>query len=66
MEHGFDLEEMLKVVYRRDELSNHMPKCPSCRTLQVQLVGYVDVHPAQWKCRHCKFEFEYENGVYRG
>ncbi|CAH9016554.1 putative thioredoxin [Vibrio phage 193E37-1] len=35
-------------------------KCPECDTRQVQLVGYIDITPAQWKCRKCKHKFEWE------
>lgn len=35
-------------------------ECPECHTRQVQLVGYVNIYPAQWKCRHCKHEFEWD------
>lgn len=35
-------------------------ECPECKTRQVQLVGYIDIVPAQWRCRHCKHCFEWE------
>lgn len=49
---------------RRESLGKLMNEqkleCPSCHTRQVQLVDYIDTKPAQWKCRHCKHNFEWE------
>ena len=49
---------------RREELGKRMNEqkleCPECNTRQVQLVGYIDIYPAQWKCRRCKHNFEWE------
>ena len=45
---------------RLRHLSSLGPVCPKCCTRQVQLRRYVDVSPAQWKCRMCKHDFEYE------
>lgn len=41
-------------------MNEHKLSCPECKTRQVQLVGYINIHPAQWKCRHCKYEFSWE------
>ena len=41
-------------------MNEHKLSCPECKTRQVQLVGYINIHPAQWKCRHCKHEFSWE------
>lgn len=53
-----------KSTLRREELGKGMNEqkleCPECGTRQVQLVGYIDIYPAQWKCRHCKHNFEWE------
>lgn len=45
---------------RRLFLCERSPSCPRCNTRQVQLVGYIGVDPAQWKCRECKHQFAYE------
>lgn len=60
----FDFSKVYDHITRRVQLSTLMNKykliCPSCGTRQVQLVGYMDIYPAQWRCRHCKHEFEWE------
>lgn len=57
-------EEMNKIADRRTYLgkmmNTHELGCPKCTTRQVQLVGYANITPAKWKCRHCKHEFEWE------
>lgn len=50
--------ELMPMVERREQLCMSSVTCPECGTAQIQLVGR-DV-PAQWKCRHCHHEFEYE------
>ncbi|QXN60167.1 hypothetical protein KUA24_100 [Vibrio phage HNL01] len=37
-------------------------ECPACKTRQVQLIGYIDITPAKWKCRTqgCRTVFEWE------
>ena len=35
-------------------------ECPECGTRQVQLIGYINVTPAVWRCRHCKHSFKWE------
>ncbi len=56
--------EMVKCADRKKLLGERMNdqklECPECHTRQVQLVDYIDVIPAQWKCRHCKHKFEWE------
>lgn len=53
-----------ETTIRREELGKRMNEqqleCPECCTRQVQLVGYINIKPAQWKCRHCKHNFEWE------
>lgn len=44
-------------VARRQRLYSHAPRCPKCRTAQVQSLGGL---PAQWKCRECRHGFVYE------
>lgn len=44
-------------------MNEHKLSCPECKTRQVQLVGYINIHPAQWKCRHCKEEFVWEGDM---
>lgn len=52
------------ITDRREMLSAEINKqkkcCPSCGTRQIQLIGYMDIIPAQWKCRRCKHKFEWE------
>ncbi len=49
---------------RRIELGKRMNaqklECPECGTRQVQLVGYMSIIPAKWRCRYCKHRFEWE------
>ena len=49
---------------RREQLGKRMNEqkleCPECNTRQVQLIGYIETYPAQWKCRKCKHKFEWE------
>ncbi|QZI87141.1 hypothetical protein MYOV085v1_p0122 [Vibrio phage 355E48.1] len=49
---------------RREQLGKRMNEqkleCPECNTRQVQLIGYMETYPAQWKCRKCKHKFEWE------
>ncbi|AUR84673.1 hypothetical protein NVP1063O_006 [Vibrio phage 1.063.O._10N.261.45.C7] len=56
--------QMFEWADRRESLGKRMNEqqleCPECCTRQVQLVGYIDIKPAQWKCRHCKHKFEWE------
>ncbi len=60
----FDLDELFMVADRRVELGKRMNKqklsCPTCQARQIQLIGYMDVVPAKWKCRKCKCEFLWE------
>lgn len=52
-----DLEGLLR---RKDFICSHVPHCPRCREqMQIQVTDYVGV-PAKWKCRMCKYRFEYE------
>lgn len=56
--------KMFEYADRRVLLGKRMNEqgleCPECHTRQVQLVGYMDIKPAQWRCRHCKHKFEWE------
>ena len=42
------------------EASGQRLKCPGCGSEQLQLVKYLMKPPAGWKCRRCKFEFDWE------
>lgn len=57
-------QDMIKSSKRRELLGKRMNQqklcCPECNTRQVQLVGYISDYPAKWKCRHCKYKFEWE------
>lgn len=51
--------ELLRTIFKRqDEVFGNVPKCPSCGNEQVQIIDWNK--PAQWKCRICKFKFEFE------
>jgi len=43
---------------RRERLYKVVPSCPKCGTRQVQLRD--SNAPAVWKCRECRFTFNYE------
>ena len=47
-------------VARRESLNGCCRPCPRCGDRQVQLTGYMDITPAQWRCRVCHHSFEYE------
>jgi transposase-like protein len=40
---------------RQDKVMRIQPKCPACRSPQVQIMSWAK--PAQWKCRVCRFRF---------
>ncbi|AOQ26823.1 hypothetical protein [Vibrio phage S4-7] len=54
------IESADRRVYLGELMNKHKLECPECKTGQVQLIGYIDIFPAQWKCRHCKHKFEWE------
>ena len=55
---------MIALANRRDLLGKRMNQqkleCSECNTRQVQLIGYIDINPAKWKCRKCKHVFNWE------
>jgi hypothetical protein len=55
-----DTVDMTLVYSDRLKALNGKGRCPKCGTDQVQLTAYIDVRPAQWKCRECKTRFEFE------
>ncbi|AUR89039.1 hypothetical protein NVP1121O_011 [Vibrio phage 1.121.O._10N.286.46.C4] len=65
---GIDWAEVFKLSQRRELLGVRMNyqklSCPECDTRQVQLIGYINIVPAVWKCRGCKHEFEWEGDKY--
>ncbi len=65
-QHLIDMSKLFALGDRRELLGKRMNKqkleCPECGTRQVQLVGYLNIKPAEWKCRHCKHEFNWEGG----
>lgn len=56
---SFSTDDVSEVILRREKfLADHQPYCPFCGAHQVRL---VDIRPpAQWRCRVCKGQFEYE------
>lgn len=47
-----------RIVGRYEELSRHAPRCFRCGDRQVQ---HTDINrPAQWRCRICRYRFEFE------
>ena len=59
-----DWDKVLSYGDRCKELGMRMNQqklqCPKCSTRQVQLVGYINIKPAQWRCRQCKHNFDWE------
>lgn len=53
-----DFKELERLSDRKEFLCAHPPPCFRCDTEQVQM-RRID-YPAVWRCRKCKFEFEYE------
>lgn len=51
---------LFKLTERRVFLCSNGPVCPKCKDAQVQLIEYINIKPATWKCRICKFKFEFE------
>lgn len=43
---------------RVDFLRQHLPRCPSCDHVQVQIMKRAI--PAEWRCRMCKHSFVFE------
>lgn len=51
------IDNMMKMVKRRESFSKMQPKCPQCETKQVQLCDWsTDI--GKFKCRHCKYIFD--------
>lgn len=58
-EHRRMLDRWTENVLRRDEVINrNVPYCPACGTRQVHIMDKGV--PAKWRCRMCKYRFEYE------
>ena len=55
-----DLEAIKWSSIRLKFLREHMPTCPKCgEKFQIQLVEFIN-EIAQWKCRNCKYKFDFE------
>jgi hypothetical protein len=52
------MKDLLRAADRRDFLCRNVPRCPKCRSEQIQLIGRLK--PAQWRCRICQHRFEQE------
>lgn len=53
------IEEIVRdVTTRNDTLFRNVPPCPFCTSGQVQLMSRGT--PAIWRCRTCKYTFDYE------
>jgi transposase-like protein len=53
------IEKLIEqVMARRELIQKHQPKCPHCRSEQVQIMSHRN--PAEWRCRNCKFWFNFE------
>lgn len=48
----------LRAAKRRERMGKQAISCPSCGSLQVQLVDGRP--PASWKCRNCRHKFLHE------
>lgn len=58
-DHKRMLNRWVENALRRDDVILRMqPYCPRCGTRQVQIMDKKI--PAQWKCRDCKLQFNYE------
>lgn len=55
-----DFETLMKQNDRREFLSRNAPKCPRCSAVQVQLIDYLTVRNAKWRCRICTHLFHFE------
>jgi hypothetical protein len=42
-----DTTRLLEIVSRREFLAEHLPKCLSCGSPQVQLIQYISSSPAR-------------------
>ena len=64
LDRAWFMKGLNETTQRRIELGKRMNAqklcCPECKTRQVQLVGYINIKPAEWRCRHCKHEFTWE------
>lgn len=52
-------KDFTKQLERKDNIIKNPLLCPNCKDEQVQILNYTD-KPAVWKCRSCKFIFEFE------
>lgn len=57
MDAMFDLIE--RMMARREHVFKGAPSCPRCAADQVQCTEHL-TSPAQWKCRDCRYEWDYE------
>lgn len=48
------LRNAINLADEREALCKKQPKCPECKTYQVQIIS---VGLQEWKCRHCKLTF---------
>lgn len=52
------IDRVMPLGDRREALCRLRPHCPACDADQVQLVEYIAVTPARWRCRVCKTRFD--------
>lgn len=58
------LNIMMKLVNRRKNIQKESKFCPKCNSNQQQLIKYFDFSkPAVFKCRVCKFEWEFDDSL---
>jgi tRNA(Ile2) C34 agmatinyltransferase TiaS len=54
------LNGVFALTERRLWLCKNVPVCPACgEKMQIQLVDW-SVTPADWKCRTCKYKWQFE------
>lgn len=46
------------IASRQNLIYKNVPRCPACNNEQVQIMD--SSVPAKWRCRVCKYKFEYE------
>ena len=55
---GWTVEEMERLITRREHIERNVPQCPCCAADQAQIMDHHE--PAVWRCRECKHRFTFE------
>ena len=55
------IDRVMSFVKRREWIQRtHFQLCPKCESEQQELTDWIFSKKAKWKCRDCKFCYEYE------